>query len=56
MLNLIQALIFSILTFMYIVLAIEPHDHEEGELAEEAIGNQNPAPDAQASLGQAQAI
>jgi len=71
MLNLIQALIFSILTFMYIVLAIEPHDHEEGELAEEAVGaatghepvnaepgsrQQGPAPEARASLGQAQGI
>lgn len=38
MLNLIQALIFSILTLMYIVLAVEDHSHEEGELAEEALG------------------
>ena len=30
MLNFIQALIFSILSLMYIVLAIESHDHEEG--------------------------
>ena len=30
MLNAIQALIFSILTLMFIVLAIESHDHEEG--------------------------
>ncbi len=37
MLNLIQALIFSILTLMYIVLAIEDHSHEEGEFAEEAV-------------------
>jgi F-type H+-transporting ATPase subunit a len=37
MLNLIQALIFSILSLMYIVLAIEDHGHEEGEMAAEAI-------------------
>jgi F-type H+-transporting ATPase subunit a len=37
MLNAIQALIFSILTLMFIVLAIESHDHEEGQVAEEAM-------------------
>ena len=37
MLNAIQALIFSILTLMFIVLAIESHEHEEGHVAEEAI-------------------
>lgn len=37
MLNAIQALIFSVLTLMFIVLAIESHDHEEGHIAEEAI-------------------
>ena len=37
MLNAIQALIFSILTLMFIVLAIESHGHEEGEIGEEAI-------------------
>ncbi len=37
MLNAIQALIFSILTLMFIVLAIESHGHEEGEVAEEAV-------------------
>jgi F-type H+-transporting ATPase subunit a len=37
MLNLIQALIFSVLSLMYIVLAIEDHGHEEGEVATEAI-------------------
>ena len=37
MLNAIQALIFSILTLMFIVLAIESHGHEEGHVAEEAI-------------------
>ena len=36
MLNAIQALIFSILTLMFIVLAIESHGHEEGHVAEEA--------------------
>ncbi len=30
MLNFIQALIFSVLTLMFIVLAIESHDEEEG--------------------------
>jgi hypothetical protein len=35
MLNAIQALIFSILTLMFIVIAIESH-HEEGHEAEEA--------------------
>ena len=37
MLNAIQALIFSILTLMFIVLAIESHDHEESHVAEEAV-------------------
>jgi F-type H+-transporting ATPase subunit a len=37
MLNAIQALIFSVLTLMFIVLAIESHDHEEGHIAEEAM-------------------
>ncbi len=37
MLNAIQALIFSVLTLMFIVLAIESHHDEEGHLAEEAI-------------------
>jgi F-type H+-transporting ATPase subunit a len=37
MLNAIQALIFSVLTLMFIVLAIESHDHEEGHVAEEAL-------------------
>src|SRR4029077_20137572 len=37
MLNAIQALIFSILTLMFIVLAIESHEHEEGHIAEEAL-------------------
>jgi len=37
MLNAIQALIFSVLTLVFITLAIEPHEHEEGHLAEEAV-------------------
>jgi F-type H+-transporting ATPase subunit a len=37
LLNAIQALIFSILTLMFIVLAIESHEHEEGVVAEEAL-------------------
>jgi len=37
MLNFIQALIFSVLTLMFILLAIESHDHEEGEMAHEAV-------------------
>jgi F-type H+-transporting ATPase subunit a len=37
MLNAIQALIFSILTLVFITLAIEGHGDEEGHLAEEAI-------------------
>ena len=42
MLNLIQALIFSVLTLMYIVLAIEDHGHEEGHIAEEAMRRRRP--------------
>jgi F-type H+-transporting ATPase subunit a len=38
MLNAIQALIFSVLTLMFIVLAIESHHEEEGKIAEEALG------------------
>jgi F-type H+-transporting ATPase subunit a len=34
-LNFVQALIFSVLTLMFTLLAIESHDHEEGELGEE---------------------
>jgi F-type H+-transporting ATPase subunit a len=37
MLNAIQALIFSVLTLIFIVLAIESHHEEEGQVAEEAI-------------------
>jgi len=37
MLNAIQALIFSVLTLMFIVLAIESHHEEEGHIAEEVM-------------------
>jgi F-type H+-transporting ATPase subunit a len=37
LLNAIQALIFSVLTLVFITLAIESHEHEEGHIAEEAI-------------------
>jgi reverse gyrase len=37
LLNAIQALIFSILTLVFITLAIESHDHEEGHAAEDVI-------------------
>jgi F-type H+-transporting ATPase subunit a len=37
MLNAIQALIFSVLTLIFITLAIESHEYEEGHVAEEAI-------------------
>jgi F-type H+-transporting ATPase subunit a len=37
MLNAIQALIFSVLTLVFITLAIEGHGHEEGQIANEAI-------------------
>ena len=38
MLNAIQALIFSVLTLMFIVLAIESHHEEEGHIAERRHG------------------
>jgi F-type H+-transporting ATPase subunit a len=38
MLNAIQALIFSVLTLIFITLAIESHHEEEGHLAEEVLG------------------
>ena len=38
LLNAIQALIFSILTLVFITLAIEGHEHEEGHVAEERHG------------------
>ncbi len=37
LLNAIQALIFSILTLVFITLAIEGHEHEEGHVAEDAM-------------------
>ncbi|MBI3751641.1 MAG: F0F1 ATP synthase subunit A, partial [Chloroflexi bacterium] len=37
MLNAIQALIFSVLTLMFIVLAIESHHEEEGHIAEDIV-------------------
>jgi len=37
LLNAIQALIFSILTLVFITLAIESHEHEEGHVAEDAM-------------------
>jgi F-type H+-transporting ATPase subunit a len=37
MLNAIQALIFSVLTLIFIVLAIESHHEEEGHIAEDVI-------------------
>jgi hypothetical protein len=37
MLTLVQALIFSTLTLMFTLAAIESHHHEEGELGEEAM-------------------
>jgi F-type H+-transporting ATPase subunit a len=51
-LNFVQALIFSVLTLMFTLLAIESHGHEEGELAEEGVetldaalhGGQAPVP------------
>ena len=39
MLNAIQALIFSVLTLIFITLAIESHEHEEGHLADEAVAS-----------------
>ena len=33
----VQALIFSVLTLIFIVLAIECHHHEEGHIAEETV-------------------
>jgi F-type H+-transporting ATPase subunit a len=37
MLNAIQALIFSVLTLLFIVLAIESHHEEEGHIAEDVV-------------------
>jgi F-type H+-transporting ATPase subunit a len=47
MLNFIQALIFSVLTLMFIVLAVESHHDEEGQIGEEvvaAIEGHQPSP------------
>ena len=44
MLNAIQALIFSILTLMFIVLAIESHHEDEGHVAEDALEAASVAP------------
>ncbi len=37
LLNLVQALIFSVLSLMFILIATEGHEHEEGHLAEEIL-------------------
>jgi F-type H+-transporting ATPase subunit a len=37
MLNAIQALIFSVLTLVFITLAIESHHEEEGHVAEDVV-------------------
>jgi F-type H+-transporting ATPase subunit a len=37
LLNLVQALIFSVLSLMFILIATEGHEHEEGHLAEEVV-------------------
>lgn len=37
MLNFVQALIFSTLTLMFLIAAVESHDHEEGELGHEGM-------------------
>jgi F-type H+-transporting ATPase subunit a len=37
MLNAIQALIFSVLTLIFITLAIESHHEEEGHVAEDVV-------------------
>ena len=47
MLNAIQALIFSVLTLMFIVLAIESHHDEEEHAPAEAHGVEAPGPDVQ---------
>jgi F-type H+-transporting ATPase subunit a len=36
-LNFVQALIFSVLTLIFTLLAIESHEHEEGELVDEGL-------------------
>jgi F-type H+-transporting ATPase subunit a len=50
MLNAIQALIFSVLTLIFIVLAIESHHEEEGHIAEDVLAAaEGSAPAAQPS-------
>jgi F-type H+-transporting ATPase subunit a len=44
MLNAIQALIFSVLTLIFIVLAIESHHEEEGHVAEDVLDAAGDAP------------
>ncbi len=44
MLNAIQALIFSVLTLIFIVLAIESHHEEEGHVAEDVLEAVGAAP------------
>ena len=44
MLNAIQALIFSVLTLMFIVLAIESHHEEEGHIAEDVVAQATGGP------------
>jgi F-type H+-transporting ATPase subunit a len=46
MLNAIQALIFSVLTLMFIVLAIESHHEEEGHVAEDVVNQIEAGPSA----------
>jgi F-type H+-transporting ATPase subunit a len=49
MLNAIQALIFSVLTLIFIVLAIESHHEEEGHIAEDVVATAEGAAVAQPS-------
>jgi F-type H+-transporting ATPase subunit a len=48
MLNLIQAVIFSVLSLVFILIAIESHHEEEGHMAEDVIhelkGDVTPSP------------
>ena len=44
MLTFVQALIFSTLTLMFIIAAIESHHHEEGEMGHEAVRRADDAP------------
>lgn len=49
MLNFIQALIFSVLTLMFILSAIESHHHEEGEIGEDTMNEIEGRPRTQAA-------